>query len=335
MRKRKELDALVSGVGVKRVGGGSKRPGSGGVSPQDQLLSESTGDEDYWSTAKISPKSKRHYGGAGGKRGGSTCSALLRLFSRKSRRTRRNTKVSLTISTATKQSDTYFFSDRIDRPTLIQFYLIRRFTLSKSVHFNKFHLGEIDGVHYNNQGQKYSQPIPSTPTGLSIQHIIGNRIRSPINHSKQDGHAEGSERFLRGTNNVCPVENVIDRSPKENKGCFNYGVYPVSTPKTSLPESGLDRLPEFRSWNEHDGLRGAVTGVRPVPPAIRDEKLKLGPFVGVLMIIPSLGGGENGGGTGKVVGRSGLTMDGFGKLSSLTMIGLTSSGDGGPWLDMH
>lgn len=79
MRKRKELDALVSGVGVKRVGGGSKRPGSGGVSPQDQLLSESTGDEDYWSTAKISPKSKRHYGGAGGKRGGSTCSALLRL----------------------------------------------------------------------------------------------------------------------------------------------------------------------------------------------------------------------------------------------------------------
>lgn len=79
MRKRKELDALVGGVGVKRVGGGNKRPGSGGISPQDQLLSESTGDEDYWSTTKISSKGKRLYPGAGGKRGSGTCSALLRL----------------------------------------------------------------------------------------------------------------------------------------------------------------------------------------------------------------------------------------------------------------
>ncbi|KAF6216292.1 hypothetical protein GE061_000632 [Apolygus lucorum] len=79
MRKRKELDALVGGVGVKRVGGGNKRPGSGGVSPQDQLLSESTGDDDYWSTTKISTKGKRHYPGSGGKRGQGTCSALLRL----------------------------------------------------------------------------------------------------------------------------------------------------------------------------------------------------------------------------------------------------------------
>ncbi|XP_014256694.1 EF-hand calcium-binding domain-containing protein 14 [Cimex lectularius] len=77
MRKRKELDALVGGVSAKRVGG-CKRPGSGGVSPQDQLLSESTGEEDYWGT-KMNGKEKRRYANGGVKRGSGACSALLRL----------------------------------------------------------------------------------------------------------------------------------------------------------------------------------------------------------------------------------------------------------------
>lgn len=80
MRKRKELDALVGGVGVKRSTGGCKRPGSGGVSPQDQLLSESTGEEEYWSSAKGgSGKGRKLYCTSHGKRHTSACTALLRL----------------------------------------------------------------------------------------------------------------------------------------------------------------------------------------------------------------------------------------------------------------
>lgn len=81
MRKRKELDALVGGVGVKRSNGGNKRPGSGGVSPQDQLLSESTGEEEYWSSTKGGNcgKGRRHYNSTSSKRKSHACTALLRL----------------------------------------------------------------------------------------------------------------------------------------------------------------------------------------------------------------------------------------------------------------
>ena len=80
MRKRKELDALVGGVGVKRGNGGCKRPGSGGVSPQDQLLSESTGEEEYWSSAKGgSGKGRKPYSTSHAKRRTRACTALLRL----------------------------------------------------------------------------------------------------------------------------------------------------------------------------------------------------------------------------------------------------------------
>lgn len=38
---------------------------------------------------------------------------------------------------------------------------------------------------------------------------------------------------------------------------------------------------------EHDGIRGVETGVRPVPPSIRDSKLNGMPLVGVVIGIPA------------------------------------------------
>ncbi|KAL1114852.1 hypothetical protein AAG570_007676 [Ranatra chinensis] len=77
MRKRKELDALVGGVsgGSKRRCGGSGR----GVSPQDQLLSESTGEEEYWTTKGMKPR--RRYNSRGDHHDVRPFSALLRICS--------------------------------------------------------------------------------------------------------------------------------------------------------------------------------------------------------------------------------------------------------------
>lgn len=47
MKKRKELDALVANSVTKRSCAPKRAPG-GGISSQDQLLSESTDDQEYW-----------------------------------------------------------------------------------------------------------------------------------------------------------------------------------------------------------------------------------------------------------------------------------------------
>lgn len=49
--------------------------------------------------------------------------------------------------------------------------------------------------------------------------------------------------------------------------------------------STADRL--FLCCVEHDGIRGVETGVRPVPPSIRDSKLNGIPLVGVVIGIPA------------------------------------------------
>lgn len=54
MKKRKELDALVANSVTKRSCVTSKRgqgQAGGGISSQDQLLSESTDDQEYWIAA--------------------------------------------------------------------------------------------------------------------------------------------------------------------------------------------------------------------------------------------------------------------------------------------
>lgn len=52
MKKRKELDALVAKNVNKRTGDGVKRSSSGGgVSSHDKLLSDSTDEQDYWTSS--------------------------------------------------------------------------------------------------------------------------------------------------------------------------------------------------------------------------------------------------------------------------------------------
>lgn len=48
MKKRKELDALVANSVTKRSCGPKRATAGGGISSQDQLLSESTDDQEYW-----------------------------------------------------------------------------------------------------------------------------------------------------------------------------------------------------------------------------------------------------------------------------------------------
>lgn len=50
MKKRKELDALVANSVTKRscVASSKRGQAGGGISSQDQLLSESTDDQEYW-----------------------------------------------------------------------------------------------------------------------------------------------------------------------------------------------------------------------------------------------------------------------------------------------
>lgn len=60
MKKRKELDALVAKTMNKRIADGDKRSsGAGGVSSHDKLLSDSTDEQDYW-TSPIGDKPRSH-----------------------------------------------------------------------------------------------------------------------------------------------------------------------------------------------------------------------------------------------------------------------------------
>lgn len=84
---------------------------------------------------------------------------------------------------------------------------------------------------------------------------------------------------------------------------------------------------KLRCWVLQEGIRGAETGVRPVPPTINESKLNWMPVDGVLMLIPASSetflGPKQGGtvDTFKELGRLGLAM-GTAELSMIFFAGV-------------